>query len=138
MIVAFISRHAPTARQIELADEAGIELVHVGDADGFTVDPLDIIQRVQEKLPFRLAEGRIEGMLGGVVVVHAAAALRLTEWWPVGVFENGNRAAEGEPPTFEAVRLHWFDCLGKGERHGKAVGYNDGYAAGVADGRTMW
>ena len=37
MNFAFISRHQPTAEQIDLATEQGITLYTVGDADAFTV-----------------------------------------------------------------------------------------------------
>jgi hypothetical protein len=94
MKFAFVSRHVPTPRQYELAQEKGIELVPVGDLDGFTGDfhalPSDLV---------------------GAVVVHAGAALRaMTALGMVGVFENANRAPEGQPPQFEAVALHlWRD-----------------------------
>lgn len=91
---AFISRHAPTAGQIEMAAAQGIELTHVGDADAFTVDA----GFVHGKGPFE-----------GVVVVHPAAAMRLASQFMVGVFENANRAPVGQPPQFEAVSFHVYD-----------------------------
>ena len=90
---AFISRHLPTPGQVDLAAARGIELVHVGDADAFSVDR----EWVREK-----------GQFEGVIVVHPAAALRLYPDFVVGVFENANRAPEGERPTFEAVSLHFY------------------------------
>lgn len=94
MKFAFISRHLPTEGQVKLAADQDIELVHVGDADAFTVSP-----------------GLVDdhGAFEGVVVVHPAAALRLSGSFLVGVFENANRAPEGEKPTFEAVALHLYD-----------------------------
>lgn len=94
MKFAFISRHIPTDGQGQLAADKGIELVHVGDADAFTVDPSFVDDH---------------GAFEGVVVVHPAAALRLSGSFLVGVFENANRAPEGERPTFEAVALHLYD-----------------------------
>jgi hypothetical protein len=91
---AFISRHLPTAGQMELAQAQGIELVQVGDADAFSVDPAWVYER---------------GAFEGVVVVHPAAALRLSGSFIVGVYENANRAPEGEKPQFEATALHIFD-----------------------------
>lgn len=93
-LFAFISRHAPTPGQITLAEEQGIALECIGDLDAFTVQPGDIY-----------AHGPYEG----VVVVHPAAALRLAPTFVVGIFENANRAPEGERPQFEAKALHVFD-----------------------------
>ena len=93
MKFAFISRHTPTQAQIDLAAEQDIELVHVGDADAFTVTQ----GWVDEK-----------GAFNGVVVVHPAAAMRLCGTFYVGVFENANRAPEGERPQFEAKALHVY------------------------------
>ena len=94
MKFAFISRHAPTPEQHALAAEHGIELVPVGDFDAFSVGP-----------------GFVDdfGAFDGVVVVHPAAALRLAGSYLIGVFENGNRAAEGEKPQFFAKDLHIYD-----------------------------
>jgi hypothetical protein len=91
---AFISRHVPTASQHALAADEGIELTHIGDADAFTVGP-------------GFVDGA--GAFEGVVVVHPAAALRLASSFVVGVFENANRAPEGEKPQFEAQALHLYD-----------------------------
>lgn len=101
--LAFISRHVPTTEQIAVAAQADVELVHVGDRDAFSVSITEFEN------------------FDGVVVVHPAAALRLAcqaAW--IGVFENGNRAPEGQPVQFVPVRLHLFrvrepgcdqDCL---------------------------
>lgn len=94
MKFAFISRHSPTEGQIALAAKEGIELIHVGDADAFTVSPAWVDEH---------------GAFDGVVVVHPAAALRLATTYLVGVFENANRAPVGEKPQFEALALHLFD-----------------------------
>lgn len=89
---AFISRHTPTSDQIRLAQEKGIELIPVGDRDAFTCD-----------------FGEFIPAFDGVVVVHAAASLRAARReLEVGIFENGNRAPEGQPPKFEAVALHIY------------------------------
>ena len=96
MNFAFISRHAPTPGQIALAEEQGIVLIPIGDRDAFTVSPSDI---------------DAAGAFDGVVVVHPAAAMRLAPAFLVGVFENANRAPEGERPTFEAVALHIFNLV---------------------------
>lgn len=96
MNFAFISRHAPTPGQVAMAENQGIVLVPVGDMDAFTVSPGDV-----DAL----------GAFDGVIVVHPAAALRLASTFLVGVFENANRAPEGERPTFEAVALHIFNLV---------------------------
>lgn len=90
---AVISRHEPTQRQRELADEQGVLLEWVGDMDAFAVHPdMEVLQRFD-----------------GVVVVHPAAAMRLCTKFPVGIFENANRAPVGEAPKFEAAAFHVFD-----------------------------
>lgn len=96
MRFAFISRHQPTPGQVAMAENQGIVLVPVGDRDAFTVSPGDV-----DAL----------GAFDGVVVVHPAAALRLAPAFLVGVFENANRAPEGERPTFDAVALHIFNLV---------------------------
>ena len=92
---AFISRHAPTPEQYALAWEQNITLHVVGDLDAFTVT----IGQVEALAP--------EGVnhFDGVVVVHPAAALRLVQGYDVGVFENGQRAAEDGKPSFFAKSL---------------------------------
>jgi hypothetical protein len=95
---AFITRHALTADQIRLADEAGIDLILVGDMDAFTVTPEEI---------------RALGDFEGVVVVHPAAAMRLAQHYLIGIFANGNRAAEGERPQFYAKNFHVYDLRGQ-------------------------
>jgi len=97
MKFAFISRHLPTDGQIAMAADQGIDLVHIGDADAFTVSPAFVDEH---------------GAFDGVVVVHPAAALRLAPTFLVGVFENANRAPVGEKPQFEAVAFHVFDLRG--------------------------
>ena len=88
---AFISRHEPTDEQHKLAALQGIKLDHVGDRDAFTINPHEFVD------------------YDGVIVVHPAAALHLCALYTVGVFANGNRAAEGEKPQFFAKSLHLFD-----------------------------
>jgi hypothetical protein len=96
MNFAFITRHAPTNDQVRLAAEQGITLTPIGDADAFTVSASFV---------------RDAGDFEGVIVVHPAAALRLCGEFLVGVFENANRAAEGEKPQFAAMALHVYDML---------------------------
>ena len=93
-LFAFISRHTPTERQIELAAEQGIEVVHIGDLDAFTAD----VGAVMRRGPFE-----------GVIVVHPAAAMRLAHCLYIGVYENASRAPEGGKPQFEAAALHVYD-----------------------------
>ena len=91
---AFLSRHVPTQAQIQMALDEGIELIPIGDMDAFRVRPEDI---------------NALGTFDGVVVVHPAAALQLSQKYLIGVFENANRAPEGEKPQFEAARLYVYD-----------------------------
>lgn len=93
---AFISRHTPTAEQHSLANEQGVSLIHIGDADAFTVSPEWVLQ---------------QGAFGGVVVVHPAAAMRLGGEFLVGVFNNVNRAEVGEKPDFHTTEFHVFDLM---------------------------
>jgi hypothetical protein len=87
---AFVSRHIPTDSQVRLAFEMGIELVHVGDRDGFSIEPNEFIDN-----DFR-----------GVVVVHAQAAIACYKsGLAVGVFNNVNRAPLGEKPQFETTNF---------------------------------
>jgi len=95
--LAFISRHAATPDQIALASEKGYELVPVGDRDAFAVSPGEF------------------AAFSGAVVVHPAMAIRLQGATPnfvIGVFENGNRAGEGEKPAFFAKALHLYGQYG--------------------------
>lgn len=121
---AFISRHTPSAAQVALAAEQGIRLCHIGDMDGFTITPDEVAYRLTSLMgdfdhtPY--PEWRRQ-QVKGVVVVHAAAALRLLPHFDVGVFENAARAAEGEKPTFEAVSLHVWQ-----KDEGRQYGFNRG------------
>ena len=90
---AFISRHVPTAEQIKIAAEHDIEIVHVGDMDGFNTSIDDFDTNTYQ----------------GAIVVHAALALRFAKKnITVGIFENEMRAKEGERPTFLAKSLHLY------------------------------
>lgn len=102
---AFISRHAPIPSQVEMAKNClshpecygdGIELVHVGDADAFSVSSSWV-------------NALDQGPFIGVVVVHPAAALSLAPHFIIGVFENASRPAVDGKPQFEAKKLHLFD-----------------------------
>lgn len=99
---AFISRHEPTKEQFKLAYEKGIELSWVGDMDAFTVDPDDVKEHFPDEVWLNWED------FDGVIVVHPAAALRLERHYKIGVFENANRAPEGERPQFYAKALHFF------------------------------
>ena len=92
VVMAFISRHKPTLHQEKLAKKQGFNLVHIGDTDGFSVTP-DFIHK------------KMAGCKA-VAVVHPAAALNLAPHFTIGVFENSNRAPEGEAPQFVAAALH--------------------------------
>lgn len=94
---AFVSRHVPTASQLDLAAAKGVVLEHVGDRDAFA---------------FPVDEIRSAGF-AGVVVVHPWAALTaFRAGLSVGVFNNVNRAAVGEPLRFETTDFHIADATG--------------------------
>jgi len=97
MKYAFISRHMPTASQYKLANEKGIELIPVGDMDAFNEE--EIHEWIRNNQSFK-----------GVIVVHPALALEFYKnEFDVGVFQNVNRAEEGQPPKFEAGSLKiWY------------------------------
>ena len=89
---AFISRHDLTPRQLELAASEDIDLVPVGDRDAFTCSLEEFMDDFD-----------------GVIVVHPALAAKAQgQGLALGVFENGNRAPEGEKPSFEALMLHLY------------------------------
>lgn len=92
---AFISRHTPTKEQIDMARAQDIELVWYGDVNAFEIEPIEIF--------------RVDHKFVGAIVVHPAAALRLSPLLKIGVFENGNRAEAGEKPQFFAKALHIYD-----------------------------
>ena len=95
----FISRHVPSPEQVELALEKELELIHVGDMDAFG-DVLTDLENLLYKY------GSIDERLPIFGCVHPAIALEAIRWTSVALFENQNRAPEGERPTFQAVALH--------------------------------
>lgn len=85
---AMVSRHQPTPEQITLAAGQGIEIVHVGDRDAWTMDTAEF------------------SGFDGVIVVHPWAAMTcLTAGMEVGIFNNVNRAPVGQKPDFFATEL---------------------------------
>ena len=95
----FCSRHQITPEQTLLAAEAGITLHQGIDLDAFSPN-YELIKLI-----------RIQGEFDGVIVVHPALALKLCSVYQIGVFENANRAAEGTPPSFQAVGLEIYDLI---------------------------
>ena len=95
----FCSRHVFTDAQAQLAEKAGITLHQGVDLDAFAPNH-ELIKAVCK-----------QGQFEGVVVVHPALALKLSTAYQVGIFENANRAAEGAPPSFQAVGLEIFDMV---------------------------
>jgi len=86
---AFVSRHAPTQGQIELASRAGIELVHVGDRDAFRPIPEAMDPEFQ-----------------GIIGVHPLVAVKaLKNDKKAGVFENISRPGPDGKPQFTVGRL---------------------------------
>lgn len=96
---AFLSRHTPTEDQRILFEKAGIDIVHTGDVNAFSPNLESDLRTMKHDLN-----------LDGVIVVHPLVALHAMACrLYVGVFENANRAPEGEKPTFEAVSLQVMD-----------------------------
>lgn len=89
---AFISRHELTTRQRALAAAQGISLRHVGDMDAFTVNAGDVNRHLYE----------------GAVVVHPAAAMRLSWAFDIGIFEKELSWETPMRPQFEAKRFYIY------------------------------
>lgn len=91
---AFLTRHTATGEQIKIASDLNIELIPIGDKDAFTVTPEDILSH---------------GSFDGVIVVHPSAAIRLNNYFDIGVFENEKRTvSEYDRPQFFAKSLHIY------------------------------
>jgi hypothetical protein len=92
-VMHFVSRHAPSAKQVKLAEMAGYRLVDAGDLDAFAEDmpaKLELMASYEEC---------------AIACVHPLIMAVACQLGKVGVFENANRAPEGEKPSFEAVSL---------------------------------
>ncbi|MGI9212940.1 MAG: hypothetical protein ACR2HF_10750, partial [Methylococcaceae bacterium] len=97
---AFISRHEPTTEQTGLSLLSGINLIPVGDRDGFNME--------QDELD-ELAE------YDGVIMVHLGMGLAFVRHCReagkncvIGVFENGSRPGPDEKPQFVAKELRFY------------------------------
>jgi hypothetical protein len=86
--LAFISRHAPTQEQTDLAATLGYEIIHVGDVDAFSGELHTSILTVSA------SADAIAGVHPNIVMM--AAALNIPCW----VFENASRPVEGGKPQF--------------------------------------
>lgn len=101
--LVFVSRHAPTVEQSNLAAKAGFVLVHVGDVDAFSPTQLGELMQKNGYNCFNSI----------VAVVHPMLAMQaLGMGLGVAVFENGNRVLEGEKPSFFAKAMHIVSPLG--------------------------
>lgn len=105
-IMLFISRHEPTQDQIFLATEKGFDLKCIGDVDAFNPKAIEALV-VAWKAPHAYA------------VVNPAMALTLASFAghkactfgiKIAVFENENRAPEGEKPSFKAKAMHMWEA----------------------------
>ena len=97
----FVSRHEPTPDQHRLVQG---NLVKVADINAFDKDAVNELVR-------KASEQNIDGF----IVVNPALALNIAavafereEFTAIGVFENANRAPEGQTPTFQAQALHMW------------------------------
>lgn len=97
---AFISRHEPTQKQIEIAARHNVVLEAVGDIDPFYFD-FDV--KVGEK---KITKNLVQDY-SGVIVDNAYMALKLASWGQtVGVFE-GNW-------SLKIMRVSWISKEGLG------------------------
>lgn len=93
MKVAYIGRHVATPEQAEMAANAGIELIPVGDRNGFTFDPHEFER------------------YDGICCAHAAIAMKcLPVVRFVILFENEKRPMEGGAPSFKPKAIHFFSA----------------------------
>ena len=102
MKAIFVSRHQPNADQYALCNKAGYELIHVGDLDVFSEDfenDLDVLINVEHNAEL------IIGVHPMVLLVASAYGDK------VGMFNNVNRAPEGEKPSFGTDKLVIMDGL---------------------------
>lgn len=104
---AFVSRHKPTDKQINICEENDIFLHHIGDADAFRIDYdwitnawYEDYEEIHELLNEDYDENDRSGF-DGVFVVHPAAALNLITYTSVGVFRNTSRPDENGKPKFD-------------------------------------
>ena len=96
-IATFVSRHEPTTEQTAIAAAQGYTLFPVGDVDAFDPNLDDLI---------RLMATVAHPDCDCIICVHPLIALTAYKCgFSVGVFENANRAPEGEKPSFQAVSL---------------------------------
>jgi hypothetical protein len=95
----FVTRHEPTPEQCAIAADKGFELVHVGDVNAFDPRLLPILKGM-------LREHNAEVVccvhpMVAVVALDAGAKA-------IAIFENSNRAAPGEKPSFAPSALHVY------------------------------
>lgn len=94
----FISRHVPTQEQVKLAEDDGYEIIHLGDVDAFDIKAVRAI--------IGKAHDDADGEEFAISCVHPMVALQAISLCDVVLFENANRAPEGEKPSFHAIALH--------------------------------
>lgn len=97
----FVSRHEPTDDQHRLVNG---NLVKVDDINAFDKNAVNELVR-------KASEENVDGFIvvnPALALNIAAAAFERKEFTVIGVFENANRAPEGQKPTFEAKALHWW------------------------------
>jgi|APSaa5957512576_1039674.scaffolds.fasta_scaffold19155_2 hypothetical protein len=113
----FISRHATTTQQHEIARDMGITIVEMGDMDAFNTSISDITYTWEDLVTEQchdvdeIVKGILSEGFEGVIVVHPALALALIPHTNVGVWENEMRTIEGGKPTFAVKNLHIYKSL---------------------------
>jgi hypothetical protein len=113
MNFGFISRHEPTLEQEYMLKGIGINITHMGDVDAFHGDLIFSI------------DGR---QMDGVIVVHPVLAMRYRKAGiTVGVFENINRAKEGDKPSFGVGGVMLFSGAEKGTYYHKCPGCGEAH-----------
>lgn len=89
----FISRHAPTMEQIQLAEKAGYSLIHGGDLNAFSYT-------LEKDMGEMILRDSPEIEISAIACVHPNIALAAINQFDVLIFQNINRAPEGEKPQF--------------------------------------
>jgi hypothetical protein len=92
--LAFISRHAPTQEQIELAATLGHEIIHVGDVDAFAPGYLSVVSDLIAGFD------AVAAVHPNILLTQAFGDYSGGTGLPCWVFENGSRPVEGGKPQF--------------------------------------
>jgi dephospho-CoA kinase len=106
MKIAFITRHQPTDKQKQIVAAFGAEIITVGDVNGFD-------RNAVKEIVFN----QINNGIRDFAVVNPAVALNIATFADeiginIWIFENINRAKEGEKPTFDTTNVRKWTIFG--------------------------